>query len=41
MALAMILYDGEDLTDGKGVMIDLTKVREIEKQGFVVILPQL
>ena len=38
MAKVKIYFNGEDLTEGKGTMINLTAVREIERQGLVVVL---
>ena len=38
MAKVKIYFRGEDLTDGKGTVISLTAVREIESQGLVVVL---
>lgn len=38
MAKVKIYFNGEDLTEGKGIMINLTAVRKIERQGLIVIL---
>ena len=38
MAKVKIYFNGEDLTEGKGIMINLTAVREIERQGLIVVL---
>lgn len=37
MALVKVLCNGEDLTDGKGTLVSLTDIREIESQGFSVV----
>lgn len=36
MVLVKLVFKGEDLTEGKGTLIDYSSVREIEAQGFVV-----
>lgn len=37
MIKVKIYFNGEDLTEGKGTTIFLTAVREIERQGLVVV----
>lgn len=36
MALVKVFVNGEDLTDGEGTLIELSKLREIESMGFAV-----
>ena len=36
MALVKVWVNGEDLTAGKGTLIEFSKVREIESMGFAV-----
>lgn len=36
MALVKVYSNGEDLTAGKGTLIELSKLREIESMGFAV-----
>lgn len=39
MVKARVLFNGEDLTNGKGTLISLNDVREIEAQkGFTVVI---
>jgi len=38
MALVKVLCNGEDLTQGKGTVINLADVRKIEQQGFAVVI---
>ena len=40
MVLAMIFAKGEDLTAGKGTLIYIDSVREIESMGFSVVIVQ-
>lgn len=37
MVKVKIYFNGEDLTNGKGTIIYLSAVREIERQGLVVV----
>lgn len=39
MALVKVLYNGKDLTDGKGTLVALEDIKEIEAQkGFTVVI---
>ena len=38
MVLVKVVCNGEDLTEGKGTLISLDDVRELENGGFTVII---
>lgn len=38
MAKVKIYFNGEDLTNGNGTIIYLSDVREIKRQGLIVVL---